>query len=403
MTLTAILGLEEALPGIWPCQAEVARFVNVTRSRVGQIVGKVVERWTRDKALKPLREDVAGLLANAGGVMTANELGEAILAVRGSVLGEPQRSRLGLAAARAAVEVERSMTEPRYLVRRDEARTLVALHPSLADYAARLGDQADELAREDPLALPSRVLQVLRDVPAPIGFESLTDSRLLRLAAAASTGAALSSRLEIYPHGMEALRALKLAKGALGGVKHLSVEQIQDRVNGRYPEADPLPYRPQLDALLAEAGIELDWDSQAGAYVPRDPFGSSIGSISVTAERRPTGPGRDPSELISPEEADARQFEEKLARSLKDGAFLTLLVAQRSYQQALRELEDSFPLHIVDGDRVIIDALRDTAEKARVDWTRVLQTDATPSDGDQSSAIPVVRSPFRQTGCGIVE
>ena len=42
---------------------------------------------------------------------------------------------------------------------------------------------------------------------------------------------------------------------------------------------------------------------------------------------------------VSPEEADARLFEEKLRRSLKEGAFLTLLVAQRSYQPALRELE----------------------------------------------------------------
>ncbi|HKI36644.1 MAG TPA: hypothetical protein VKA46_32615 [Gemmataceae bacterium] len=82
--------------------------------------------------------------------MTAEELGEALLAARGSVLEEPQRSRLGRAVARAAVEVERTMTEPRYLVRRDEVRTLVPLHPALADYAARLGDRADELAREEP-------------------------------------------------------------------------------------------------------------------------------------------------------------------------------------------------------------------------------------------------------------
>ena len=65
-------------------------------------------------------------------------MGEAILAARGSVLEEPQRSRLARAVARAAVEVERVMVEPRYLVRRDDERALIALHPSLADYAARL-------------------------------------------------------------------------------------------------------------------------------------------------------------------------------------------------------------------------------------------------------------------------
>src|SRR5262249_50774962 len=152
--------------------------------------------------LTRLREDIAGLLAAAGGVMTAVELGEAILAARGSVLEGPQRSRLARAVARAAVEAERTMSEPRYLLRRDDQRALLALHPSLADSAARRGDGADELAREacdNTLAPPARVLQVLRAVPSPVGFEPLSDSRLLRLAAAASTGAAVSSRQEIYP------------------------------------------------------------------------------------------------------------------------------------------------------------------------------------------------------------
>ena len=270
-TVTAMLGLEESLLCYWPGQADVARFLAVTRARVGQIVSKVVDRWCRDKALTPLRSDIAGLLATAGGVMTAEELGEAILAARGSVQEGPQRGRLGRAAARAAVEVERMMAEPRYLVRRDDTRTLVAIHPALADYAARLGDKADELAREDPLAPPVRALQVLREVSAPVGFEPLADGRLLRLAAADSCGAAVSSRQVIYPRGLEALRVLRLARGALGGVRVLSAEQVRDRVAGRYPEADLLPERPGLDDLLASAGLELTWKPDAldgrGGYV----------------------------------------------------------------------------------------------------------------------------------------
>ncbi|MFO0881530.1 MAG: BREX system serine/threonine kinase PglW [Gemmataceae bacterium] len=390
-TITALLGLEEALPCTWPGQAEVARFLGVTRARVGQVFVKVVDRWGRDKALSPLREDVAGLLSAAGGVMTAGELGEAILAARGSVLEGPQRSRLGQAAARAAVEVERTMAEPRYLVRRDDTRTLVALHPALADHAARLGDRADKLASEDPLATPARALQMLREVPAPVGFEPLADGRLLRLAAAASCGAALSSRQEVYPRGMEALRALKLAKGALGNVKFLSVEQIRDRVGGRYPEAESMPDRPRLDELLARAGVELVWDDTEQSYTTTARDSVSISSASMPPSRLSTGPGRDPREPISPDEADARQFEEKLRRSLKDGAFLTLLVPPRSYLQARRELEARFPLRAMDGDRLIIDALRDTAKRARVDWSLVLRTDATPSNGDWNRLMMLVK------------
>jgi serine/threonine protein kinase len=394
-TITALLGLEEALPNVWPTQAEVARFLSVTRARVGQIVGRVVERWAnKEKALTRLRVDVAGLLAAAGGVMIPAELGEAILAARGSVLEEPKRSRLARAVARAAVEVERTMAEPRYIVRRDDDLALVALHPSLADYAARLGDRADELATEDTLAPPARALQTLRAVPAPVGFEPLPDSRLLRLAAAASRGAALSSRQEIYPRGMAALRALKLAQGALGGVRMLSAEQVCGRVAGRYPDAEPLPDRPRLDELLAAAGVELTWEPEAldgrGGYVSSARDTTSISTGSLPPPRQPTAAGRDPREPITQEEADARQFEEKLRRSLKEGAFLTLLVPPRNFRDARRELESRFPVQAIDGDRLIIDALREAAGKARVDWSVILRTDATPHNGDWNKLMLLV-------------
>jgi serine/threonine protein kinase len=384
-TVTALLGLEEALPCTWPEQAAVARFLAVSRARVGQIVGKVVERWAnRDKALTRLRADIDELLRRAGGVMTAEELGEAILAARGSVLEGPARSRLGRAVARAAVEAERAMREPRYLVRRNESRTLVALHPALADYATRLGDQADALALEDPLATPARVIQALRAVASPVGFEPPPDPRLLRLAVAASRGAALSSRQEIYLRGMDALRTLKLAQGALSGVRVLTADQVRDRVAGRYPEAEPLPDRPHLDGLLTAAGLELTWDASTldgrGGYVNLARAPSSISSVSGTAERQRTAASHDPREPVTPAEADARQFEEKLRRSLKDGAFLTLLVPPRYYHDTRRELERRFPLHVVDGDRIVIDALRAVAARGGVDWSLVLPADATPPE-----------------------
>jgi hypothetical protein len=119
---------------------------------------------------------------------------------------------------------------------------------------------------------------------------------------------------------MDALRALKLAQGALGNVKVLTAEQVCDRVAGRYPEARPLPDRPQLDELLVAAGVELAWDPDAlsggGGYVSSARDTTSLGTASTPPQRRPTSAGRDPHEPITPEEADARQFEEKLRRSL---------------------------------------------------------------------------------------
>ena len=106
------------------------------------------------------------------------------------------------------------MAEPRFLLRRDHGRILVALTQELAGYAGRLGDEADKLADEDPLVPPARAIQRLRDIPLPTGAAVLSDSRLVRLSAAASLHATVSSRQELYPRGMEAPRALKLSQGA---------------------------------------------------------------------------------------------------------------------------------------------------------------------------------------------
>ena len=388
--VSALLGLEEALADPWPSQAEVGRLLSVTRARVGQVLGKVADRWARDKALTPLRTDVVTLLSAAGGVMTAGELGDAILSARGSVADGPVRGRVGRAVARAAVEAERGGKEPRFQVRRDAARVFVALHPALADYAARLGDAADTLARHDPLAAPTRALQTLREVPAPPGFEPLTDARLLRLATAAATVAAVSSRQELYPRGMGALRALKLAASALGGVKELTVEQVQDRVAGRYPDAEPLPHRPSLDKLLAQAGIELRWEPSAckglGAYVSTVSATDTLTSASVSPRRS----SHQSDAVLTPAEADRRQFEEKLRRSLQNGAFLTLLTPPRAYANTLRRLTETFQLQVMDGDRLFLDALRTAATQAKVDWSVVLRTDAAPGSADWNRLLMLV-------------
>lgn len=88
--------------------------------------------------------------------MSAAELTEAVLVARGSMQDEPQRTTLARAVVRACVEVERTMTEPRLLVRRDHGQVFVALSQELASYASRLGNEADKLADEDPLVPPAR-------------------------------------------------------------------------------------------------------------------------------------------------------------------------------------------------------------------------------------------------------
>jgi serine/threonine protein kinase len=393
-TLRALLGLDPALENPWPSQADVARGLEVTRARIGQLVGTCQQRWAKDSAVTRLRADVMEILPAAGGVMAIGELCEAVLAARGSVQDEPQRTRLAMAVTRAAVEVERLMAEPRFLVRRDDAGVLVATSQALADYAWQLGQCADRLATEDPLAAPARVLQALQAVAFPSGAAELSDTRLIRLAAAASAQAAVSSRQELYPKGMDAARALKLSQGALLGVPVLTVAQVRERVSSRYPEAAPLPDRPALDQLLQQAGLDFEWDitarQGAGGYVSRFRDTTVVSSGSTAVSRRPTMHGPVPVHEITPEIADARQFEERLQRAGRDGAFLVLLVHPRYYQRACEELCRRFPITPIDFEALFLTALRAVAEQARVNWDLVLKTDATPHTGDWQKLLLLV-------------
>ena len=100
----------------------------------------------------------------------------------------------------------------------------------------------------------ARVLTELQEIDVQSDARLLPAAWLVSLAAAASRGAAVSSRLELYPRGMAATKAVQLALGALIGADQLTPGQIQERVAGRYPESERLPSRPVLDAILADAG-----------------------------------------------------------------------------------------------------------------------------------------------------
>ena len=389
--LGAMLGLEADLADSWPSQADLAQHLNLSRPRVSQLVSKFQKRWAKDPAMTQLRRDLADLLRRASGVMALEELAAALLVARGSVQDDPIRTQRAIAVLRAAVEVERSLASPRFFLRRDGDRILLAITPELLSYGRQLGDEADQLAAADPLVSPERALAQLQAVSAPVGSLPVPDSRLLRLAAAASHRAALSSRQEFYPQGMEAERALRLAQGALYGVKVLSERQLRERVSSRYPEAQPLPDRPRLDDLMQAIAPTLVWNPKAcqgqGGY--ESPAQSSIAS-STTLSRLSTTPGSlDPQEM-TPELADARQFEERLQRGIQSGSFLALLVSPQRYQRGRAELAQRFPVQVVDYEGLFLDCLRRVADEAEVVWSNVLEADTTPNEGSWNKLMLLV-------------
>ena len=283
--LLACLGLDSpSQAGAWPAQQDIAARLAVPRRTVQHVLQHARERWSRQPWMTELRKEVAAWLDKNGGVLTADELTAAVLTARGSVAPDADRPRLAAALAAAAVETEMAREGARYTLHRGAQTVLIVATPSLADaytatpaaraqYAERLGARADALAQADPLLAPARLAEELQAVPPPEGDQQLTPDRLLRLAVATSQQAALSSRMELYPRGMAALRAIKLGGGSLLGPKELTVQQIQQRIASRYPQAEPVPGRPALDDLLREAGIAWVWDdtgdSGKGVYRPQ--------------------------------------------------------------------------------------------------------------------------------------
>jgi serine/threonine protein kinase len=368
--LANYLGIESAS---WPTPGDVAKACEIPRSVVATALEQARDRWHRARELNELRTDVLALVQGAGGVATVGELAGQLLAARGSVEeDEDDRDRLARAALRAAVELEASVEPIRFGANAEAEPVLLATHSDLADHARRLGQAADRLAASDPLPSPNRAQQELADVPASATVAPPPAQRLLRLAAAASRTAALSARLELYPRGMAPLAALRLSLGSLVGAKRLTEAEVRERVRGRFPDAAPLPKRPDLDALLEEAGAERNWraDQQGGAYYARD---YATASSSSSLMRHGT---LAPAVEATPEVLSARDLEEKLVHATKTGAFLALTVEPRRAARAEAELLRRFSRRRVSLERLLLQALREEAATGKAKWSVVLAADA---------------------------
>lgn len=384
---SALLGLSapESQPAsYWPSQTDVADALNVTRARVGQIVTAERNRWSKDPLVTSFRHELCEQIQRLGGVVAIQEIIDLTILLRPSAnIVEPaQQQRLASAVARAAVETEDMMTQRRFQLRRVAGKTVVACTQELAAFAEKLGHVADELASADPLPPPLRVFQELYEVPQPQqphGCQPFSNERLLDLAAAMSRTAAVSSRQELYPKGMAAERALRLGMGALSGLGlgdtdgGLSIGQIRDRMRSRYPEAEPLPDRPELDELLKRAGLDVRWNPETTTY-HRQEHQRLVTSGSSMPKRRSTATSTRLIE-ITPDIAEARQFDERLRHAYAEGGFLVLTVRPSRMRRCEDELLRQFALSRVSFDAILFAAMRDEAKLLDVDWSIVEHAD----------------------------
>lgn len=436
--LAVYLGLDDDVPaGTWPTPGDAAKAAVVDRATLIAALGKARQRWLKNKAYTALRNDLQQLLATQGQVMTLREGALALLALRGCAeQDDATRLRLACAVLRAAIEADAQTEHPRYEAFPHAPDPLIAVSSPWADYARQLGLAADTCALADPLLPPERALQALEAVqptadlaghplgvgdadgalflleaadPAQAGQASgspLPATRLLRLATNASRNAALSARQEIYPRGMPALQALRHSVNALAGVT-LTERQLQDRVRSRYPEAQALPARPQLDRLLEAVDAPLVWDEVQRHYAhPRQDGALSAGTTTFLGGGRRTTrlPGRPGAQGQADALAQAAHdatlaqalaLEQRLQQQLRQGGLLTLTVEPRLARHAEAELLRRFqPLALqrLSLDALLLRELRTQAQALKVDWPTVLRADAAaPGSRDWTNLLRLVQ------------
>jgi len=372
----------------WPTAAKLSAHVGIETTEARELTGKVLSQWSKVKAITELRDEIVELLDENGGVMTAIELADAVLLRRGSVQDSPLRERWAQAVVRVAVETELSKQEPRWMLRRSGNRFLIAddrsaMGEELADYSNDLGELADECAEEQPLLSPVRALEKIRAVPAPEPFNGLSNHRLLRLAAAASQNAALSSRAEFYPRNMKAALALELAQGALLGSKALNVADMQSRVAGRYPSAEVLPGRPELDALVQKLDLGFHWDGNyqfpVGSNKPNGAYCLPIAGLTSLASKTKTQYHYTcQGDLDGSSLQEMRTVNHEIATAVTTARFLALTVNPRQLQGVKDKLCRDYSLKSISFDELLLRHLHKICDDMprSPDWNVVLKADA---------------------------
>lgn len=338
----------------WPPLAEVAEATGqVTLSGA---LRRQIDRWRKNRAVSQVRDELVLLLDSRGGVMSARELAEGLIAARGSYAPEPRRLPQAIGLVRAAVETELALgMDSRVAYHRlPEGAVLVGQEPvdpdgrltadDLLQYAVRLGQRAEELVGEDPLPTGHRAADELRQVPAPDGAPVWDDIRLLQIAAEASDRVDLNPQGQLYPVGMPAMEALRLSMSNLTGYR-LDADALRARVRVRFPRAEPLPPRPALDDLLVTVGVPLRWDAAISAYTPRTAQGETNSTRMLTA-------------FAGGSAAAASDVDERLRAVVTEGRFLAVLTPLRQFTRARAALRQQLGLTEVDVTAILLERLR---------------------------------------------
>lgn len=391
-----LFGLIDAeVPG-WPTRRDVIGLSKLDAETVAGALASAQARWSRRPVVTVVRREIPGLLAARGGIVGADELPGLLLSRRGSVASEPIRSTRARAVVRAALETEGMIQSPAFVPRRVGDCLLVALDgevrideasstwdaEALTEAAARLGEVGSQIASAEPLLHREQVISALREVKLPHGLPPFSDARLVRLAAAAAEGVSVSPQLLLYPTGMAAERTIQETRAALLSRGGIEPEEVQGRVRTRFPEAEPIPRRPDLDRLLEP--LEYHWNHEEGLYLL--PYRRTVSST------RTTFLGTRTTLLPTDErEIEVRELDRRLDALARGGGFLALSVDRRRLEEAIRVVTEKVQGTHLALEGLLIHRLRTLVEEAPgARWEKVLEADSRKGERPWTRLLQVV-------------
>ncbi|MEU6995443.1 BREX system serine/threonine kinase PglW [Streptomyces sp. NPDC046465] len=405
--VAATLRLPGAVPlDPWPAQSAVAKALGISQPTVSQHLVVALEQWAAQPWLNRIRDELVVLLQEQGRMATAAELAAELRVRHGAGAGTDPAETLGkaLAVVRAAADTEARKrtegtadedgdTEPpaRLAILRRGGHIVVALEDQpgaddptpaeLADYAARLGEVATDVAERDPLPGRATVLRELRAVQAPEGMAPLADTRLVELAASMAERVGCSPRLELFPLDLDLPRALLISQ-APAGVREgvgISTADLLARVRARFPGLsglDDITYI-EVGEALADARFPLEYNQDRKRFLPLLPEPrstglalsasalTSTGSL-IAAAQRELAEGNDPRELMAG----------RLTAAGRRGGFVALTVKASELPGVAANLAGRFGLTDVSLGDLFLDVLRELAAEQGVSWRALLTADA---------------------------
>ncbi len=376
----ALYGLDE-LAGATPGDAKsIAAVLGVTRPAVYLSVNRGRDKWReRPEQVAALRAIVVGALESLGRVAPLSRLATAVASALPHEPGQeagPQAQARVEAVVRICAEVASSESEPGLILERVNDQLWAGADAAHLQAARALGLAADELAAQDPLAAADDVKRRLGTVAEKTPLAELAFERILSLASEASREAARSARLELFPRGMPAARALRLCAGALGA--EIAPEEVARLVAARYPEAAALPARPELDALIAE--LKLAWSEERARYVRAD-LAEAPSRTEALSSRKMTAAAPAARRERPPEVQEAEEFEQTLRMAAQKSLFKVLDVNRAHAEDAAAELGLRLRVEPRSLERELIAAAWELMRELKVEEAVVLEADRAGPEG----------------------